>query len=166
MQMRYSLSISGFYFIYFFGYGALFPFLALVLQQNGRFDGAGIGLLLSLNPILSIAFQPLWGLLCDATQKPKAVLGATVWLSVLASASLLRITDFSFAMAAGALAVLAIVQSAAMPLIDSLTMLTPRARANITGRSDYGGQPASLSRCSPSASFPTRTACRFPSSPS
>lgn len=122
MQKRHSLSISAFYFVYFFGYGALFPFLALILQGGGRFSGTEIGLLLSLNPILSIVAQPLWGLLCDVTQKPKAVLGATVWLTALAGLTLLQVTGFSFVVAVAALSVLAIVQSAAMPLIDSLTM--------------------------------------------
>jgi PPP family 3-phenylpropionic acid transporter len=133
MKLRYGLFISGFYYVYFFGFGALFPFLALILQQSGRFGGTQIGLLLSLNPILSIVAQPLWGLLCDATRKPKAVLGATVWLTALAGLTLLRLTGFSFAAAVAALSLLAFVQSAAMPLIDSLTM----AYAARTGK-EYG----------------------------
>jgi PPP family 3-phenylpropionic acid transporter len=116
------LSISSFYCVYFFGYGALFPFLALYLQESGSYSGTQIGLLLSLNPIMSIVAQPLWGMLCDATQRPRAVLGGTVWLTALAALALPWIGSVSYAAAVLMLTLLAVVQSAAMPLIDALTM--------------------------------------------
>lgn len=122
IRKRYGMSISTFYFVYFFGFGALFPFLALYLQEGGRFDGTQIGLLLSLNPIMSIVAQPLWGMLCDATRKPRAVLGGTVWLTMLVALALPWIGDVAFLVAILLLALLAIVQSAAMPLMDALTM--------------------------------------------
>lgn len=62
------------YFILFGALGALFPFLTPYLRNELNLTGQQIGLILSVGPLISILFVPLFGLFSDKVNKPKTVL--------------------------------------------------------------------------------------------
>lgn len=57
----------------YFAIGALYPLLALYLEQIG-FTGTQIGLVMSAGSLMLIFAQPIWGLICDKTRKTVTVL--------------------------------------------------------------------------------------------
>lgn len=72
MQRMYRNYVGLFYFA-FFAIGAMFPLLSQYLKDIGL-DGTQIGIIVSLASLTSILVQPLWGMLCDRTQKTKRIL--------------------------------------------------------------------------------------------
>lgn len=117
---RVKWQFSTFYFFTFFGYGALYPLLAVYLDENIGLAGSQIGMIMSISPIVMIIAQPIWGILSDWTQKPRFLLTITLFLT-----SMIGVV-FSFFSAYVALILLAILlatfQSAAGPLSDSIAL--------------------------------------------
>ncbi len=64
---------KAFYFVEFFSFGILGPYLALYLSQKG-FTGAQIGLILGIVPLLTVLFQPIWSYLSDVLNKKRLLL--------------------------------------------------------------------------------------------
>ncbi|MFX3623106.1 MAG: MFS transporter [Ectobacillus sp.] len=110
----------GFYFFVFFGMGALFPLLGVYLKDYVKLSGVQIGNIMSVGPIVMIFIQPLWGILCDFTQKPRHILFFTLLLTgfmgVLYSTSVNYPILFIIAI------LLALGQSAIVPISDSITL--------------------------------------------
>ncbi|MFD0692468.1 MFS transporter [Paenibacillus sp. GCM10027628] len=116
----HALALRLIYFFYYFAFGSLFPLLALYLKDVLGLGGAQIGMLMSINPIVMIAAQPLWGLFCDYTQAPRTVLCMTVVLTALMSVALGSVHTYWLLFVL--LVALAFFQSAISPIMDSITM--------------------------------------------
>lgn len=108
-----------YYTILFIAFGALTPLLPLFYQSH-QLTGYQIGILMGIGPILSVIFQPVWGLICDLFDGQKKVLFITLICS--GSTSLLFLfanTYFGFLIMA---ILLGIFQCALIPVSDSLTL--------------------------------------------
>ncbi|ASS98494.1 MULTISPECIES: MFS transporter [Geobacillus] len=109
-----------FYFLIFFAFGALFPLLSVYLQEEAQLPGAAIGWIMSLVSIVAMAAQPLWGAAADYTRKPVELL--TVALGVAALFGLLYSLAGSYRVFVALTVLLSAVQSAIVPLSDSLAL--------------------------------------------
>ncbi|WP_339060361.1 MFS transporter [Tepidibacillus marianensis] len=111
--------LSSFYYIYFFGMGALYPLLSVYFKDHGL-TGSQLGLVMSIGPILSIVTQPIWGMLCDRYGIQKKVLLITLVAAGLASLIFPSTQSFwAFFILIG---VLNIFQSAVVPITDNISM--------------------------------------------
>ncbi|WP_349408212.1 MFS transporter [Pseudalkalibacillus sp. SCS-8] len=126
-----SVNISLFYFFIFFGFGTLFPLLSVYLKQEVGLTGTQIGIIMSVSPVVMIVAQPIWGLICDYTRRPRGVLILTLILSgalALPFAYLESYWGFIFVSI-----LLATFQSAIVPVSDSITLNYVMAE-----KKDYG----------------------------
>ncbi|TCS82490.1 MFS transporter [Tepidibacillus fermentans] len=120
--------LSGFYYIYFFGMGALYPLLSVYFKDKGL-TGSQLGLIMSVGPIVSIITQPIWGMLCDRYRIEKKVLFIT-----LISAGVISLffpISQSFLIFLMLIGLMNVFQSAVVPITDNISM-------NFVQR--YGGQ--------------------------
>jgi PPP family 3-phenylpropionic acid transporter len=127
-----SFSLSAIYFLYYFGYGCLYPFLAIYLQDYRHFNGTQVGMLMSISPIVMIFAQSLWGMLCDYTQKSRQLLSMAMVLT--AATGLVTWFVHGYFPLIALFVVLAFFQSAIVPIIDSITI----AYSTRSGK-EYGG---------------------------
>ncbi|WLR53293.1 MFS transporter [Bacillus tianshenii] len=104
----------------FFAFGALFPLLSVFLRNEAGLSGTQIGFIISLSPVVMIFIQPVWGLICDATQRPRQVL--TIALCLTGLAALLYLVVDTYALLIVAAIVTAFFQSAIVPVSDSISL--------------------------------------------
>ncbi|OPX03646.1 MFS transporter [Geobacillus proteiniphilus] len=109
-----------FYFLIFFAFGALFPLLSVYLQEEAHLPGAAIGWIMSLTPIVTMAAQPLWGTAADYARKPVELL--TLALVLTALFGLLYSLAGSYRVFVALTVLLSAVQSAIVPLSDSIAL--------------------------------------------
>jgi MFS transporter, PPP family, 3-phenylpropionic acid transporter len=112
-------SLSIFYFLFFFGIGALYTLLPLYYQKFGL-SGTQIGTIMAVGPVISILFQPVWGMICDRFQAEQKVLACT--LTCAASIALLFPLMHGFIAFLLLFAGLQLFQSAINPITDSITL--------------------------------------------
>ena len=67
------LLYKGFYFLFFAGFGASFPYMALYFKQIGL-NASSVGMLAGIKPIIQFISGPLWAVLADRYKARKAVL--------------------------------------------------------------------------------------------
>jgi MFS transporter, PPP family, 3-phenylpropionic acid transporter len=122
-------SLQGFYLFVFFGIGSLFPLLSVYLSEVEKLNGYQIGLILSIGPVIMIFFQPLWGMIADLKQMHNRLLTITTLITGISGLGYLIFDRFfTFAIAA---IILAIFQSAIIPLSDSISLkYTSKAGVN------------------------------------
>lgn len=82
-----------FYLLYFTAASCLLPFFVLFYQRLG-FNGAQIGLLTGIPPLVTLVASPFWTNLADAKHWHKPVMGAGILVAVLAVFLLPILTDF------------------------------------------------------------------------
>lgn len=109
-----------FYFFTFFGFGSLFPLLSVYLKNEVGLSGAQIGTIMSISPIVMIFVQPLWGMISDYTRKPVTVLAVALVGTAFIGLIYASVHQYIWIVAAAAL--LAFMQSAIVPLSDSITL--------------------------------------------
>ena len=109
-----------YYFCIYFAIGAMSPLLSVYFNEQLHLTTGQIGLLMSLSPIVTIFTQPLWGMLSDLTQNPKKMLLIGQFSSILIA--LMYSTVNSFSVLVIMVILLAITQSALIPLSDSLAL--------------------------------------------
>ena len=114
------LFLQGFYLFTFFGLGSITPLLSVYLANVEKLDGTQIGTLLSISPIIMIFFQPLWGMISDATNSPPKVLALTTGLAGIFGLGYLVSDKYSFLILTAIL--IAIFQSAMIPISDSISI--------------------------------------------
>lgn len=108
-----------YYWLLFFGIGALYPLLAIYLEGIGL-TGAQIGIILSIGPIVTIFAQPLWGYISDRFQKPNiTLLFLSLISAIIVIGFLFPITYFYFILIA---MILAFFHSPLVPIADSVTL--------------------------------------------
>ncbi|SDK44636.1 MFS transporter [Sediminibacillus albus] len=109
-----------FYFFTFFSNGALFPLLAVFLEEEKGLNGTQIGLIVSAIPLVTVFMQPVWGALSDYTKNPRKLL--------LISGLTAGLLGFVYPLLTGyyplvlGIVVVAVFQCALIPLSDSLTL--------------------------------------------
>jgi PPP family 3-phenylpropionic acid transporter len=123
--------LAALYFGYFVYVGAFAPYFALYLQSIGQ-TAFQIGLLLSLMQLMRIGAPHLWASLADRHGWRARLLQATCAASLAAFAGTFATTSFAGLFVV--LAAFAFFSSAAMPLLDSITLAGLRDRVE-----RYGG---------------------------
>ncbi|WP_026569651.1 MULTISPECIES: MFS transporter [Sediminibacillus] len=109
-----------FYFFTFFSNGALFPLLAVFLEEEKGLNHTQIGVIVSAIPLVTVFLQPIWGAISDFTKNPRKLL----LISGLAAGLL----GFGYPWLNGyyplvfGIIIIAIFQCAIIPLSDSLTL--------------------------------------------
>nr|WP_263323346.1 MFS transporter [Neobacillus sp. Marseille-Q6967] len=108
-----------YYFLQYFGFGALYPFLTVYLTELGL-SGSQLGFIISIPPVVMIFAQPFWGILADYTKKPQLILFLTILCAVTVG-YLLNLIDHYAALLVG-IGLLSFFQSSMIPLTDSITL--------------------------------------------
>ncbi len=119
------------YALYYAALACLSPFLTLYYQQQGL-NGAQIGVLAGLIPLLTLVSSPFWSGIADATRRHRAVLLlaiAGLWGAVMA----LFLAD-GFTAMLRAVALYALFFGPIMPLIDNAVMRLLGDRRDEYGR--------------------------------
>jgi len=114
-----SVSLIGWYLLFFMTVGVSLPFLPAFFKALG-FSGAEAGTLLSVGPLFSLFMPPVWGQLADRTRRPGLVLTIATTGGVAGYFLLARAETFTQALVA--LCVYAAFASSLTSLIDTLTM--------------------------------------------
>lgn len=120
----------------FAGFAFVIPFLVLY-YQGLEFNGAQIGLLTGIGPLLTLVGAPLWTGLADATRRQRLVLG----LALLVGA----VTIFAYSLFDTFLPILLLVilfsafMAPATALADTATMFMLADRKEMYGRVRLGG---------------------------
>jgi MFS transporter, PPP family, 3-phenylpropionic acid transporter len=113
-------SLQGFYLFVFFGIGSLFPLLSVYLSEIEKLNGYQIGIILSLGPVVMIFFQPFWGMIADMKNLHNRLLTATTLITGISALGYLFFEGFFLFILVAI--VLAIFQSAIIPLSDSISL--------------------------------------------
>lgn len=123
------LSLKIFYLFSFFAVGSLTPLLSVYLANEAGLNGIEIGTIMSVGPIVMIVFQPIWGIVCDWSGKPAKILAMTSLLAGLFGLGYLLFEPYLLLVSVAV--VLAIFQSAIIPVSDSITLqYTTRIKSN------------------------------------
>lgn len=109
-----------FYFFVFFGFGSLFPLLSVYLKDVVGLTGSQIGIVMSISPVVMIIVQPIWGMISDASRKPIQIIVCSLLLGAIFGIVYSFLENYLFIILIATL--LAIVQSAIVPLSDSVAM--------------------------------------------
>src|ERR1044071_5531357 len=83
-----------FYFLYFAAFASLMPFFVLFYQGRG-FNGAEIGLLTGVPPLITLVAAPFWTGVADSKRWHKLVMGSGVIVSVISIFLLPSFTSFA-----------------------------------------------------------------------
>ncbi|MCP3142432.1 MFS transporter [Pyxidicoccus xibeiensis] len=113
------LSLAGFYFFYYAAVGIVLPFLPAYLKSLSL-STTQVGLLLAINPLVSLLAPPLWGHLADRTGRASRILTVLASGAVLAFSLLLLAREFPALVAS--LVTYAFFVTSFTPLIDSLAL--------------------------------------------
>ncbi|MDX9991465.1 MAG: major facilitator superfamily domain-containing protein 6 [Anaerolineales bacterium] len=84
---------SAFYFMFFGAFSFLMPFLTLFYQSAG-YNGAQIGLLTGIAPLITLVGGPFLTGLADSTRRHKLIMAATIVATVTAALFLPRASGF------------------------------------------------------------------------
>ncbi|RFU66053.1 MFS transporter [Peribacillus glennii] len=123
------MKLQGFYLFAFFAMGSLTPLLSVYLKEVEQLNGTQIGTIMLVGPVIMIVFQPLWGMACDWTGKPAKILSMATLLAGFFGLGYLFLHQYIL-LAAVAL-MLAIFQSAIIPVSDSISLqYTNKVKAN------------------------------------
>ncbi|MGW6382456.1 MFS transporter [Peribacillus butanolivorans] len=123
------LSLKIFYLFSFFAVGSLTPLLSVYLANEAGLNGIEIGTIMSVGPIVMMVCQPIWGIVCDWSGKPAKILAMTSLLAGLFGLGYLLFEPYLLLVSVAV--VLAIFQSAIIPVSDSITLqYTTRIKSN------------------------------------
>lgn len=82
-----------FYFLYFAALSAFMPFLVLYYQEL-KFNGAQIGLLTGIPPLITLVAAPFWTNLADATRRHRLIMSLGMGVAVAGALLLQSLTVF------------------------------------------------------------------------
>ncbi|MBV2235373.1 MAG: MFS transporter [Sterolibacterium sp.] len=126
-----TLRLAAWYFVYFAFIGLYMPYFGVYLQTRG-FSAWEISLLLSLMQAMRLVAPNLWSWLAEQHGRKKPVVSGTALLCAL-SLCLLFMAE-SFAATFAVMALLTFFWSAALPLVEALTLSQLADRAAHYGR--------------------------------
>lgn len=111
--------LSGYYFFYFAFVGAFSPYFGLYLQGRG-FSAAEIGLLLSQMQLMRLLAPAAWSWIADQSGQRLRIFRLTSALGGLGFTGVFLADGFAAML--GVIGVMALFWSAAMPLVETLTL--------------------------------------------
>ncbi len=82
-----------FYFLYFAALSSFFPFIVLFYQEL-KFNGAQIGLLTGIPPLITLFAAPLWTNIADARHRHRVIMSLGIGVAVVAILILQSVTSF------------------------------------------------------------------------
>jgi PPP family 3-phenylpropionic acid transporter len=123
--------LSGIYFVTFFAFSAILPYMALYFSSVG-FSGSQIGALLGLGPLLSLVATPFWTGVADSTKRHHLVLVSGI-IALLAGYALVPLLQ-SFTEVLVVIVFIALLSSQVISLQDSATMHMLGERRDMYGR--------------------------------
>lgn len=130
-------TLKSFYLLTFFGIGSMYPLLSVYLRDVQKMNGYEIGLILSIGPIVTIFFQPVWGMLSDNVKKPTKLLMITTILAGILSLGFTFFEDFYGLFLIALL--ISVFQSAIIPISDSISLkFSTRIKENYGNIRLYG----------------------------
>jgi MFS transporter, PPP family, 3-phenylpropionic acid transporter len=112
--------LKGFYLLTFFAIGSMYPLLSVYLSDVEKMNGYEIGLILSIGPIVTIFFQPFWGMLSDTVNRPTRLLLLTTMVAGILSLGYTVFHEFYLLFFVALL--IASFQSAIIPISDSISL--------------------------------------------
>lgn len=125
-----------FYFLYFAAFASLLPFFVIFYQSLG-FNGAQIGLLTGVPPLITLFGAPFGTGLADRTRRHKLIMG--LGLAVAIAVALLLPAFTGFAMVFALIILFNIFMSPVASLSDSATMSMLGEERAMYGRIRMGG---------------------------
>ena len=125
-----------FYFLYYGAFAAFMPYIVLYYQSLG-FNGAQIGLLTSLSPLLALTGAPLLTGLADSARRHRLVMSLAMLVTVTVIALFPLLTTFLPVLAA--IFFYALLSSPVISMADSATMTALGQRPELYGRLRLGG---------------------------
>ncbi|MDR6224971.1 MFS transporter [Desmospora profundinema] len=111
---------STFFFLIFFGFGGFFPLLSVYFREEVGLTGTQIGTILSVGPIVMVFAQPVWGIICDYTQRSNQVLILTVAVTGLLGLGYLVLEEYVWLLVLAA--TLAAFQASVIPISDNIAI--------------------------------------------
>ena len=129
IEKGYIARLKSFYLFSFFAVGSLTPLLSVYLANEVGLNGIEIGFIMSVGPMVMIFFQPIWGMICDWSGKPAKILALTSVLTGMIGLGYMLFEPYLYLVSVAV--ILAIFQSAIIPVSDSITLqYTTRIHAN------------------------------------
>lgn len=125
-----------FYFLYFAAFASLLPFFVLFYQRLG-FNGAQIGLLTGLPPLITLAGAPFLTGVADSTQRHRFIMGMGIAVAIIVM--LIMPSLKSFAIVFFLIIIFNIFMSPVSPLADSATLSMLGDERAMYGRIRLGG---------------------------
>lgn len=125
-----------FYFLYYAAFAAFVPYIVLYYQSLG-FNGAQIGLLTSLPPLLALTGAPLLTGLADSARRHRLVMSLAMLVTVTVIALFPLLTTFLPMLAA--IFFYALLASPVISMADSATMTALGKQPELYGRLRLGG---------------------------
>ena len=125
-----------FYFLYFAAFASLLPFFVLFYQQLG-FNGAQIGLLAGLPPLITLAGAPFLTGVADSTGQHRLIMGMGIAVAIIVMMIMPSLK--SFAIVFCLIVIFNIFLSPVSPLADSATMSMLGDERIMYGRVRLGG---------------------------
>lgn len=86
---------KSYYFTYFFALSAFLPLYPIYLNEVRQFPNDKIGIILSINPLVSILFQPLWGIINEKFNLDKKLVMFSLVMINLAVGGVIYFNQFS-----------------------------------------------------------------------
>lgn len=130
------LAPKAYYFCYYAAGASLLPFLTLYYREVGL-NGAQIGLLTGLSPIITWFAAPVWGAVADATQRYRTILAVTI-LGAIGMILLLGRAQ-GMVQLVPVVALYAFFAAPIMPLVDNSVMSMLGERSELYGRQRIWG---------------------------
>jgi PPP family 3-phenylpropionic acid transporter len=123
--------LSAWYFFYFAFIGAFAPYFTLYLQSLGQ-SAFAIGVLMSLMQVMRVLAPNLWGWLADRLGHKVAIVRLSAALSLAGFATFFYFRDFAGLFLG--MALMAFFWSAALPLVEALTLAQLKSNPERYGR--------------------------------
>jgi PPP family 3-phenylpropionic acid transporter len=130
------IAVKAFYFCYYAAWACLVPFLALYYQSLG-FNGAQIGLLASISPLVVMFAGPFWAGAADAASRHRRVL--LLCITGTAAGVILIPMAPSFAILIVIVVTYAFFSAPIIPLVDHSVMQKLAGRKDLYGRQRLWG---------------------------
>jgi Na+/melibiose symporter-like transporter len=130
-----------FYFLYFAAFASLLPYFVLFYQSLG-FNGAQIGLLTGIPPLITLVGAPFWTGLADRTRRHKLIMGLGLGVAIVVMLLLPHLSNFVVVFAL--VISFNIFMSPVASLGDSATMTMLGDERAMYGRIRLGGRSAGV----------------------
>ncbi|MGZ4133771.1 MAG: MFS transporter [Tumebacillaceae bacterium] len=111
--------LSSIYFFFFIAFGALYTLVPLYLQGQGM-SATQIGTIATSGTLMTVVFQPIWGMICDRFQKQRVVLMITLFGGASIAVFYPMAQTFVFCLIL--FASMAMFHSSGIPIIDSTSL--------------------------------------------